>query len=794
MKRVLTLLVLLLAVVAGGGAWYFHGKQPMRSGERHLAGLEKPVEIRYDDRGVPHIRAQTEADLYRTLGYAHAQDRLFQMELMRRLARGELAEIFGAKLVDTDRLFRTLRLGEHAEAYAARVDRNGKPWKALEAYLAGVNQFQDSHPAPLEFDLLGIRKRPFTAADTFAINGYTAYSFAVSLRTNPLLTFIRDRLGADYLRAFDIDWQPQGALAGPALAAGDWKDLGRIAQLSADGLEDAGLPQFEGSNAWVVSGARTASGKALLAGDPHIRFSNPAVWYEAHTQMPGSELYGHYQALTPFAMLGHNAGHAWSLTMFQNADLDLIAEEVNPDDPEQVRYQGRWVTMEKTEQSIRVKDAEPVTLTLRRSPHGPIITDALGKAAGKTPIAMWWAFLETENPLIDAFYGLRDADSLEQARAAAEKIHAPGLNLVYANAHGDIAWWAAAKLVRRPEGVNPLFILDARRGEAEKPGFYPFSANPQEENPARGYIVSANFQPVSPTGIEIPGHYNLPDRGRELDRQLADATVKWDRDNSQALQLEAKTDYYERILLPILADLRSQVGDGEDRALLERLAAWDGVHDLDSVEASLFNQLLYEIARAAMADELGADYFDTLLNTRVLDHALPRLVADARSPWWDERTTGETESRAVILGKAWQATLAHLREHFGKDPQGWAWGTLHQVTHAHALGQQKPLDRLFNVGPFAAPGGHELPNNLSQRIGPAPWPVTYGPSTRRLVDFDDPLHSLGINPVGQSGVLFDRHNADQARDYIAGRYQPMRMSDDDVAAHAEGTLHLLPAD
>ncbi|WP_286784679.1 penicillin acylase family protein, partial [Pseudomonas sp. UBA3153] len=175
MKRVLTLLVLLLAVVAGGGAWYFHGKQPTRSGERHLAGLEKPVDIRYDDRGVPHIRAQTEADLYRALGYAHAQDRLFQMELMRRLARGELAEIFGAKLVETDRLFRTLRLGEHAEAYAARVDRNGKPWKALEAYLAGVNQFQDSHPAPLEFDLLGIRKRPFTAADTFAINGYTAY-------------------------------------------------------------------------------------------------------------------------------------------------------------------------------------------------------------------------------------------------------------------------------------------------------------------------------------------------------------------------------------------------------------------------------------------------------------------------------------------------------------------------------------------------------------------------------------------------------------------------------------------
>lgn len=239
-----------------------------------------------------------------------------------------------------------------------------------------------------------------------------AYSFAAAFRTEPVLTYIRDELGSDYLRIFDLDWHPQGVLTpSGALGAGDWKDLGALARLSQQALEDAGLPQFEGSNAWVVAGSRTASGKPLLAGDPHIRFAAPAVWYEAQLSAPGFELYGHHQALNPFASLGHNRAFGWSLTMFQNDDLDLVAEKVNPDNPNQVWYQGKWVDLQSEEQEIAVKGAAPVKLTLRRSPHGPIVNDALGASSGKTPIAMWWAFLETENPVLDAFYQLNRADT-----------------------------------------------------------------------------------------------------------------------------------------------------------------------------------------------------------------------------------------------------------------------------------------------------------------------------------------------------------------------------------------------
>jgi len=799
MKRSLTVVAVLILALLAGLAGYLYSKQPTRQGQVELNGLQGSVTVRYDERGVPHIRAENEADLYRALGYVHAQDRLFQMEVLRRLSRGELAEVLGPKLVDTDKLFRSLRIRERADSYIAGLDHQSPAWKALEAYLDGINQYQDSHASPIEFDVLGIHKRPFTAEDTVSVAGFMAYSFAMAFRTEPLLTYIRDELGNDYLKVFDLDWQPKGVLAkgktqpSAPLATVDWQGLGRIARLSQQALEEAGLPQFEGSNAWVVSGSRTKSGRALLAGDPHIRYSLPSVWYEAQLSAPGFELYGHHQALVPFAFLGHNLDFGWSLTMFQNDDLDLIAEKVNPENPNQVWFHDKWVDLITSEQQIAVKGQAPVTLTLRQSPHGPIINDMLGTTVGKAPIAMWWGFLETPNPILDGFYQLNRADTLAKVRAAAAKVHAPGLNIVWANAKGDIGWWAAALLPKRPAEAKPAFILDGSTSLADKEGFYPFSANPQEENPARGYIVSANFQPVSPTGMEIPGYYNLADRGQQLDRQLSDKSQKWDLENTQKLQLGTTTAYGPRLLAPLLPVLREVVSDPAELKLVEQLAKWQGDYPLESTSATLFNQFLFNLADATFHEKLGDAYFDALIQARVVDAALPRLAADPDSPWWDNRTTPQRESRADTVKLAWRASIDHLRLTLGANPAQWRWGQAHTLTHGHPLGMQKPLDRLFNVGPLDAPGSHEVPNNLTAKIGPAPWSVVYGPSTRRIIDFADPAHSLTINPVGQSGVLFDKHYDDQAEAYIEGVYQQAHFSDEEVTANTRSTLKLLPA-
>jgi penicillin amidase len=802
MKRALIIFSILLSVLAlaaaGVAGWYVYTKQPQRSGTLALKHLSAKVSVRYDDRGVPHINADNEPDLYRALGFVHAQDRLFQMEMVRRLAQGELAEVLGPKLLATDRLFRTLGIRDHAETVAANMDRKSPASRALLAYLDGINQYQATHDAPMEFDLLKIPKRPFTPKDTIAVSGYLAYSFAAAFKTEPALTYVRDQLGAAYLNVFDLDWNAQGVLKLPPppsarLSPGDWHQLDLVAQLSAQALDAVGLPAFEGSNAWAVSGQRTVSGKPLLAGDPHIGFSVPSVWYEAHLSAPGFDLYGQFNALNPMALLGHNAQFGWSLTMFQNDDVDLIAEKTHPDNPNLTYYQEQWVEMQSREETILVKGGDPVKITLRMSPHGPIITDVFKGELGNKPVAMWWAFLETENQLQQAFYELNRANTLDKAREAASKISAPGLNIVWANAAGNIAWWAAAKLPIRPENANPNFILDGSTGEADKPGFYRFSDNPQEENPARGYIVSANHQPKPKSGVPVPGYYNLPDRAQRLDDYLRDDNLKWDLKNSQSIQLDNQTGYARRVLLPLMADLDAIVTDPLERSLLDSLAKWEGDHSVNNIPPTIFNQLLYELAHAAMADEMGVAQFKNLLNTRLLDGALPRLAEEAGSPWWDDRNTPAVESRTDILRGAWHATITHLQDTLGKNPTDWGWGKAHTLTHKHQLSARKPLDWLLDVGPFAAPGGRELPNNLSYTMGPAPWAVSYGPSTRRLIDFADPAHSLGINPVGQSGVPFNRHYQDQAQTYIEGGYLPQHLSAADVKENTRSTLILTPA-
>jgi penicillin amidase len=207
----------------------------------------------------------------------------------------------------------------------------------------------------------------------------------------------------------------------------------------------------------------------------------------------------------------------------------------------------------------------------------------------------------------------------------------------------------------------------------------------------------------------------------------------------------------------------------------------------------VFSQFLYELAKAALSDELGSVQFKNLLETRALDLALPRLAADENSPWWDDARTDKVETRKDIMRIAWRATINHLKTNLGNSPNDWGWGAAHTLTHVHPIAAQKQFEWLFNVGPFAAPGGHEVPNNLSQVMGPAPWAVSYGPSTRRVIDFADASQARGVNPVGQSGVPFDQHFSDQAAAYVAGGYMQQYLNEKDIVSNTRSTLILQPA-
>jgi penicillin amidase len=459
-----------------------------------------------------------------------------------------------------------------------------------------------------------------------SVAGYLAYSFAAAFRTEPALTYIRDQLGADYLKIFDLDWQPEGAIATP-LAAADWRSL-EPSPASATGLADAGMPQFEGSNAWAVAGSRTRSGKPLLAGDPHISFAVPAVWYEAELSAPGFNLYGYFQALNPFALLGHNRDFGWSLTMFQNDDVDLIAEKTNPDNPNQVwsMASGRPGS---TEQQIAVKGEHRCPHPAPLAPR-PDRQRRAGQQRRQDADRHVVGVPRNREPdprrLLPAQprrHPGQDARSGSQGAGAGAE---PRL--------GQRPWRhrlvGGGALPIRPDGVNPAFILDGSSGQADKLGFYPFSANPQQENPARLHRLGQ----LPATGGGADARLLQPGRPRPPARSPAERPdVKWDTQNSQALQLDTSTDYGPRTLAPLLGTCAAWPRATKRKAgrttgrLARRLPA--GLHQRHAVQPVPLR------TGCALHDELGDTWFPTLISTRAIDAALPRLAADPDSPWWN---------------------------------------------------------------------------------------------------------------------------------------------------------------
>ncbi len=526
--------------------YYLNSKQPQRSGELSLAGLADKVTVHYDKWAIPHIYAGNEKDAYRALGYLHAQERLFHMEILRRLAKGQLAEILGPKLISTDTLFRTLRLKQFGQEYLQHQDLKSPAWVIAQAYINGTNHFVKTGPTPIEFELLGIPQTPYTLADIVSLEGYMADSFAAGFKTDPVLTFVRDKLGGGYLGDMGYQLAAQPPIK---LLSGTQHSLGALAGLVAD-IETQFSPVgfFEGSNAWVVAGRKTKSGKPVFVGGPHIAFSCPSVWYEAHIVTPTFELYGHYLSGNPIALMGLNRKIAWTLTMFQNDDVDMFREKANPESPDQVWSDGKWVDLKIETETLKVKGQPDIQLKLRRSPHGPILNDAVkGLKAEKEPIALWWAFHDLGNDLGAGFYHFTHADDVFEAREAIRDLKSPGLNFVMADAKGNIAWWASGVVPIRPAHVDSNFVLDGASGKDEYLGMHAFGKNPQLINPTAGFIVSANHQPEDfGTGV-VPGYYNLDNRVKRITKLLAEKEGGWTAEDMKAIQLDTRSNYSLRV-------------------------------------------------------------------------------------------------------------------------------------------------------------------------------------------------------------------------------------------------------
>lgn len=757
--------------------WAINGAQAQRNGHLDLARLSAPVNVYYDTWGVPHIDATTEPDAYRALGYLHAQDRLFQMDVLRRIGGGRLSELFGQESFATDRFFRTLGISRYARQYEERMlERKDEPHvRLMLAYQDGINQYIDRGQVPLEYRLLLTRPDYFSLADIANVMGYMAYSFAEAFKTDALVDHVRGTLGDRHMQDLVPGWpetQPPRALPQPTASA-----LEPLLRQLAEVERKLPAGQFLGSNAWAVAGRRSESGSPLLANDPHMGFSAPATWFEAHIRTPEHEVYGHFLAGLPFPLLGQTRRHAWGLTMLMNDEVDFYRERVNPDNPDQVWAVDRWRPLRIHEEVIKVRGQEDRLVRMRSSRHGPIINDQPGglqHSLDTRPVSLFWTFLDPESDSSAAFYGFSRANSMEEFEAAAAQHWSPGLNLVYADTDDNIAMWAIGRLKRWPRSNQSFALLNGASGRDDFLGYQPFAMNPRQVNPTEGHLYSANqpFDAGNPRRV-IPGYYAPTDRANHIAELLA-ADGPLGLAEFKAMQLDTAKPQAVAMVRDALPLFREELFDeamqDTARSARDALADWDGRFDQASVGATLYQRWHANLMEALFADEFGAHY-PFFRNTHMAEKTLASLFWKPASPWWDNRQQPILDGRTSAIEQAWMRTLEGLADQFGNEVNDWRWARVVELQHRHPLDGRIPLAGRLSTSPVAVDGGREALNNMTFSLEGEVYQVTAGPSTRRLIDLGDLNGALGILPMGQSGLPFDPHYDDQAELFNQGRYR-----------------------
>ncbi|MHA7131360.1 penicillin acylase family protein [Algoriphagus namhaensis] len=795
MKKLILILGSLLLIGVVAILVFISLHSPQYEGELKLDGLAAEVEILFDEFGVPHIYATNEADAYLALGYVHAQDRLFQMEMMRRVGTGSLAEILGKDLLEIDQFFHTLGIPAHAESSTEYWEAQSEtPWKsATEAYIQGVNQFIAEGNLPVEYSLLGIKPRQFTINDVHAITGYMSFTFAMAVKTDPLLTQIARELGPEYLASISINTLPQHVFIPNHYPVDQVRDTTETASLISM-LDKLPVPLLEGSNAWVVSGNKTKNGKVLFANDTHIGFASPSVWYEAHLEYPGFHFYGNHLAGIPFGLVGHTDFQSIGLTMFENDDQDFFEEKLNPQNADEILIGTESFPIRSRKVQIAVKGEPSVDFEIQETIHGPIMNKVVPEIAKLTnnPVSSWWVYTSEPTRALEAIYSMNHAKSMKEVADAAALIHAPGLNIMYGDAEGNIAWWAAAKLPVRKAEVNSKFFRDGSDPDDQPGGWLPFSQNPQSINPPWGYVVSANNQPDTlANGTLVPGYYFPGDRYKKI----ADALEKrsdWTLDQLKTIQLDTENSTHAKnaqILLQTLS--RQKYSDFED--LIQVLSSWKGTHHVDELSPLVYYKWLYHTLRLAMEDELGSESFATYLETFAMIRSTHLFLSHEQNIWWDKTTTEPIETKAEIIDEAFLLTLEELKGQFGEDPKTWKWKDAIVSVHPHPLGAQKPLDKIFNVTTDALEANAEGVNKLAFKLnGEGIYTVSSGPAMRILLDFADAEGSVSVLPTGQSGNRFSPFYKDQASLFVKGKYRAQLMNRSAIKSSSANRLLLEP--
>ena len=769
-KKILIALGILIFLVLTGA--YFYLKHistkalPEYNGELTLKGFKDKVTIYRDNYAIPHITASNEEDLYRATGYVMAQDRLWQMDLMRRVSMGRLSEIFGKDMLNADHLMRSLRIPEKSKRVIEKTDQ--KIIDAIKAFSEGVNLYIESHmdKLPPEFTILGYKPEPWEIEHSVNLIGYMAWDLTMAWESEVLLYKISQMVDSSMFKQVlpDMATQKTYVFEQEKLALSELEY--RNSLLSAtEKLAELGLDVFEGSNNWAVSGKKSTTGMPILSNDMHLGLMAPGIWYQVHQQVDGLlNVTGLMLPGAPFIICGHNEKIAWGMTNVMVDDMDFYLETINPTDSNQYKLDGQWKKMDLKHEQIATKDGDTIVKTIRFTHRGPVVS-GFHKLNDKI-VSMRWTGNDYSNEL-RSVYLLNRAANWEEFKNALTTFNALGQNVVYADTEGNIGLYSATSIPVR--NGDPGFLYPGDTSAYDWKGIVPFDSLPYEFNPERAYVSSANCRTAPPDyPYYISYWYDLPYRMDRI-REMLEEKEKLSVEDFKKMLGDHKSKLAEEMFPNLMKGLDGIViTDEQQNKALDYFLSWDGILSAESPAASIFEYFHSCFIKNLVADELGEEMYKKFISNKTLTkNTVKNVWAFPESGWYDNVSTPEKESFKDIVQKSFMDALDSLKNKSGENPDDWKWGSIHTLTLKHPMGKVSALDFAFklNRGPFPVGGGYHTVSPYSYSYTNL-FHATHGASHRHIFSLANWDESLTVIPTGTSGIPASEHYCDQTELYV----------------------------
>jgi len=764
---------------------------PQYSGKLQLKGLSQAVNVYRDEYGIPHIYAKNEKDLYRATGFVMAQDRMWQMDLLRRVTTGRLSEIFGKDMVDTDVLMRALQITKKSHYVLAHTDK--EIVDKLQAFADGVNQYLElnKNNLPLEFKILGYTPEQWKVEDSVNLIGYMAWDLTMPWTTETVLFKIWKKVDKAHAKSLTPDVKYINDVIYPSFAkSGQIPELSDTILNATQKLTTIGAGIFSASNNWAVAGKKSTTGKPILANDMHLGLFIPGIWYQMHQVVEGKlNVTGVAIPGQPCIVCGHNDHIAWGMTNVMVDDMDFYLEKVNPNNKLQYQLNGQWKNFTVVKEEIKIKGGQSVLKEILFTHRGPVVTDFKKM---DDVISMRWMGNEPSNELLTV-YMLNRAKNWDDFTNAIRHFRSVSQNIVYADINGNIGLYCAVGIPIRKG--NPMMINPGWTSEYDWKGIVPFEQQPHMYNPQEGYVASANNKTIMEKypyyisyWFEMPWRYN---RITNLLRQKEKLSV----DDFKAIQTDQVSEL-AKSWKPLL--IQTIEGDSSLKDSLKDiyslLKEWDCSYSVESSAATLFDTFYIKLAYNIFHDELGDELYEELMKERVLVNLfIDTIRINKGSIWCDDVTTQAKESFSDIIVKSLKDAVATCTDDFGSNPDKWKWGKAHKLVLKHPLGEVKLLDWLFgyNRGPYPVGGSFHTVCPYSYKLN-NPFVITDGASQRHIFPLHNLNESLTVIPTGTSGVVSSPYYCDQTPLYVGMKYHNDYIDSDMIQRNAKFIMTLLP--